>query len=328
MPQPSITKISLSITYLRFYSNLPGANELKCNLCILCWQVNNEVAKAMGSTVDGHPVKQIPQPILTLRKPWYLYPCPLRTLHQVGTKPCHQRVTAASGDHHNPNHQPTPGPSSSSRQDAHHPFPAYSGGVLQQQSQPLPTYSGGMVQQQTTVTTAPPVPFWGASQQTPSLYSASHQATHQAFSIYSGGVVQQETAATGVPAAPFWSHPHSSVATSHGMQPHSMQQEAHTAPSASGIPQNRPSFSAAGMPQTGQPTYSSGGWPITTSSGVANVNQTSAVSQNGLGLSNGRQAPPIQLGASNHPSTSQHGSNSTTTEAHRNDVIPNLDIFR
>ena len=28
MPQPSITKISLKITYLKFYSNLSGANEL------------------------------------------------------------------------------------------------------------------------------------------------------------------------------------------------------------------------------------------------------------------------------------------------------------
>ena len=29
MPQPSITKISLKITYLKFHSNFPGANELK-----------------------------------------------------------------------------------------------------------------------------------------------------------------------------------------------------------------------------------------------------------------------------------------------------------
>ena len=29
MPEPSITKISLKIIYLKFYSNLPGANELK-----------------------------------------------------------------------------------------------------------------------------------------------------------------------------------------------------------------------------------------------------------------------------------------------------------
>ena len=31
-PQPSVTKISLKITYLKFCSNLPGANELKVNL--------------------------------------------------------------------------------------------------------------------------------------------------------------------------------------------------------------------------------------------------------------------------------------------------------
>ena len=31
IPQPSITKISLNITYLKFYSNLPGANELNGN---------------------------------------------------------------------------------------------------------------------------------------------------------------------------------------------------------------------------------------------------------------------------------------------------------
>ena len=28
MPQPSITEICLKITYLKFYSNFPGANEL------------------------------------------------------------------------------------------------------------------------------------------------------------------------------------------------------------------------------------------------------------------------------------------------------------
>ena len=28
MPQPSITKIHLKITYLKFHSNFPGANEL------------------------------------------------------------------------------------------------------------------------------------------------------------------------------------------------------------------------------------------------------------------------------------------------------------
>ena len=30
IPQPSITKISLKITYLKFHSNLPGANEMNC----------------------------------------------------------------------------------------------------------------------------------------------------------------------------------------------------------------------------------------------------------------------------------------------------------
>ena len=30
MLQPSITKIRLKITYLKFHSNLPGANELNC----------------------------------------------------------------------------------------------------------------------------------------------------------------------------------------------------------------------------------------------------------------------------------------------------------
>ena len=29
MPQPSITKIGLKITYIKFHSNFPGANELK-----------------------------------------------------------------------------------------------------------------------------------------------------------------------------------------------------------------------------------------------------------------------------------------------------------
>ena len=29
MPQPSITKIRLKVTYLKFHSNFPGANELK-----------------------------------------------------------------------------------------------------------------------------------------------------------------------------------------------------------------------------------------------------------------------------------------------------------
>ena len=29
MPQPSVTEISLKITYLNFCSNLPGANELR-----------------------------------------------------------------------------------------------------------------------------------------------------------------------------------------------------------------------------------------------------------------------------------------------------------
>ena len=29
MPQPPITKIHLKITYLKFHSNFPGANELK-----------------------------------------------------------------------------------------------------------------------------------------------------------------------------------------------------------------------------------------------------------------------------------------------------------
>ena len=31
MPQPSITKIRLKITYLNFHSNFPGANELMPN---------------------------------------------------------------------------------------------------------------------------------------------------------------------------------------------------------------------------------------------------------------------------------------------------------
>ena len=31
IPQPSVTEISLKITYLKFCSNLPGANELKYN---------------------------------------------------------------------------------------------------------------------------------------------------------------------------------------------------------------------------------------------------------------------------------------------------------
>ena len=31
IPQPSITKIHLKITYLNFHSNFPGANELKVN---------------------------------------------------------------------------------------------------------------------------------------------------------------------------------------------------------------------------------------------------------------------------------------------------------
>ena len=36
MPQPSITKIWLKITYLNFHSNLPGANELRLGgLCVL-----------------------------------------------------------------------------------------------------------------------------------------------------------------------------------------------------------------------------------------------------------------------------------------------------
>ena len=32
MPQPSVTKICLKITYLKFHSNFPGANELICNV--------------------------------------------------------------------------------------------------------------------------------------------------------------------------------------------------------------------------------------------------------------------------------------------------------
>ena len=39
MPQPSITKIHLKITYLKFYSNFPGANELKVLSCLLyCYE--------------------------------------------------------------------------------------------------------------------------------------------------------------------------------------------------------------------------------------------------------------------------------------------------
>ena len=44
VPQPSITKVSLNITYLKFCSNLPGADELKMAIfryfaviCILNW---------------------------------------------------------------------------------------------------------------------------------------------------------------------------------------------------------------------------------------------------------------------------------------------------
>ena len=33
MPKPSITKICLKITYLKFHSNFPGANELKSSYC-------------------------------------------------------------------------------------------------------------------------------------------------------------------------------------------------------------------------------------------------------------------------------------------------------
>ena len=37
MPQPSVTKISLKITYLKFHSNFPGANELKeVNIVVCC----------------------------------------------------------------------------------------------------------------------------------------------------------------------------------------------------------------------------------------------------------------------------------------------------
>ena len=61
IPQPSITKISLKITYLKFYSTLPGANKLKFQnpkFCILtpkitnivdsiCWSVYAPVFKCM-----------------------------------------------------------------------------------------------------------------------------------------------------------------------------------------------------------------------------------------------------------------------------------------
>ena len=44
MPQPTITKIRLKITYLKFHSNFPGANELKSRcpwLSIIYRQVSN-----------------------------------------------------------------------------------------------------------------------------------------------------------------------------------------------------------------------------------------------------------------------------------------------
>ena len=36
MPQPSITKICLQITHLKFHSNFQGANELKESTCLTC----------------------------------------------------------------------------------------------------------------------------------------------------------------------------------------------------------------------------------------------------------------------------------------------------
>ena len=41
MPQPSITKICLKITCLKFHSNLPGVNELACNIPLPPEAMNN-----------------------------------------------------------------------------------------------------------------------------------------------------------------------------------------------------------------------------------------------------------------------------------------------
>lgn len=48
----------------------------------------------MGMTVDGIQVKQMPEPVCKLRKPWYLYPCPLATLQRQGIR---QMCAARSG---------------------------------------------------------------------------------------------------------------------------------------------------------------------------------------------------------------------------------------
>ena len=65
MPQPSVTKIRLKITYLKFHSNFPGANELIENLTFRplatatppCSWVNNSVGSQKNASFSKYKLK-------------------------------------------------------------------------------------------------------------------------------------------------------------------------------------------------------------------------------------------------------------------------------
>ena len=64
MPQPSVTEISLKITYRNFCSNLPGANEFKYGVyrqvaCVLVWTYHIEAEPKWPTHFRRHSQMQI-----------------------------------------------------------------------------------------------------------------------------------------------------------------------------------------------------------------------------------------------------------------------------
>ena len=57
MPQPSVTKICLKITYLKFHSNFPGANELSVENSVSVWCVGFYQFDYSSAKVSEKPTK-------------------------------------------------------------------------------------------------------------------------------------------------------------------------------------------------------------------------------------------------------------------------------
>ena len=75
MPQPPITKIYFKVTYLKFHSNFPGANELRLKTSFVSLWLDNE--KATSHCLNKN-MTQLTNKNMHVQAPIMLVCCPLK----------------------------------------------------------------------------------------------------------------------------------------------------------------------------------------------------------------------------------------------------------